>query len=256
MLANAEERYLDLLKRSVTGTLFVDEPDHDSADVAAFVARFTDHYIEGRASAMVPVKRLDSLRSCLLDLVAREVPGDVIEAGVWRGGTSIFMRGVLDAIGATDRRVWLADSFEGLPPVDPSTSAKEHRAVNGPVIRDAYRNFAASLDEVRSNFAAYRLLDERTVFLKGWFRDSLPTIPRDSRFALIRLDADLFESTRDALTLLYPRLSRGGYLVVDDYGESLWTDCRRAVDEFRRAHDIHERIVPVDSRCVFWIRES
>ena len=89
----------------------------------------------------------------------------MIETGVWRGGASIYMRGILAAHGVENRDVWVADSFAGLPEPD-------HPTVLGLV--DASEWLAVSLDEVRENFARYRLLDERVHFVKGWFRDTLP----------------------------------------------------------------------------------
>ena len=249
------ELYLDLLKKAVTGNIYGAEPDHDSRDIKTFVRAFTEHYFEKPAHAMVPTKRLDSLQCCVMDVLRRNVPGDLIEAGVWRGGTSIFMRGILQVLDVKDRRVWVADSFEGLPPVDPALHPKEAKAVGGPTIKDGYRNFAASIEEVKRNFQAYGMLDEQTCFLKGWFKDTLPSVPVET-FAVVRLDGDLYESTRDALTALNPKLAPGGYMIIDDYGEDLWTECRRAVDEYRHDHGIHDEIVSVDSKCVYWIRSK
>ena len=112
-------------------------------------------------------------------------------------------------------------------------------------------HLAVSIDEVRRNFAAYGLLDDQVQFLKGWFSETLPGAPIE-RLALMRLDGDLYESTRDALVNLYDRLSPGGYVIVDDYGEDSWTYCRRAVDEFRAERGIQDPLVRVDSRCYFW----
>jgi hypothetical protein len=252
---NPAELYLNLLKNVVTGNIYGAEPDHDSRDIRTFVKDFTEHYFEKPAHAMVPRKRLDNLQACVMDVLARKVPGDLIEAGVWRGGTSIFMRGILQVMGVKDRRVWVADSFEGLPPVDPKLHPKEAAAVNGPTIKNGYKNFAASIDEVKRNFDAYGLLDDQTCFLKGWFKDTLATSPIE-RLAVVRLDGDLYESTTDALTALYPRLSVGGHIIIDDYGEDLWTECRRAVDEYRGDHDIHDEIIVVDSKCVYWTRSK
>jgi O-methyltransferase len=249
------ELYLDLLKNVVTGNIYGAEPDHDSRDIRKFVKAFTDHYFGKPAHAMVPLKRLDNVQKCVLDVLERKVPGDLIEAGVWRGGTSIFMRGILEVMGVKDRRMWVADSFEGLPPVDAKLHPTEAAAVASSTIKDGYKNFAASIEEVKANFEAYGLLDEQTCFLKGWFKDTLPTLPIE-RFAVVRLDGDLFESTTDALTALYPRLSVGGHIIIDDYGEDVWTECRRATDEYRARNGIRDQIVVVDSKCVYWTRTA
>ena len=129
------------------------------------------------------------------------------------------MRGVLAPLTATrSRSVWVADSFEGLPKPD----AGRYPPMRGDVNYTA-EELAVSLEEVRANFERYGLLDDRVRFVEGWFRDTLPRLA-DRRWAVIRLDGDLYESTMDGLLNLYPQLSVGGYLIVDDYG---FDNCRR-----------------------------
>jgi hypothetical protein len=163
------------------------------------------------------------------------------------------MRAMLKAVGVTDRIVWVADSFEGLPEPDAERFPVEARTHRGVVMNTVYNHFAASLDEVKSNFAAYGVLDKLVGFLKGWFKDTLPTAPIGP-IALMRLDGDYYESTMDSLTNLYDKLSIGGYAIIDDYGEDSWTNCRQAVDDFRRERRIDEPMVRVDSKCFFWRR--
>jgi hypothetical protein len=243
--------YLDLLKRSLTNTLFETEPDADQENELRFVHGFINHYINGAAVSMLPVKRFDHLQSCIEDVLACGVPGDLIEAGVWRGGATIFMRAALKAYGATDRTVWVADSFEGLPEPDAQKFPLEAKAHQGPVMTKTYKHLAVSLEEVQRNFRAYGLLDDSVRFLKGWFKDTLPNAPIET-LAIMRLDGDFYESTRDGLVNLYDKLSIGGYAIVDDYGETSWTYCRKAVDEFRQERGIDEPLVRVDSKCHFW----
>lgn len=246
------DRYLDLLARSLTNTLYEVEPDVDG-DELRFVRGFLRHYIEGPAVSMLPMARIDNIHRCIRDVVEHDVPGDVIETGVWRGGATIFMRGVLEALGDTTRRVWVADSFEGLPEPDAERFPLEAERFHGSVIQRGYDRFAVDLPAVRRNFEAYGLLDDRVRFLPGWFSDTLPHAPIE-RLAVMRLDGDYYESTIDALDALYPKLSVGGYVIVDDYGEDSWTNCRQAVDEFRTAHGIDDPLVEVDSKCSYWQR--
>lgn len=198
------------------------------------------------ADTMVGVKRLDNLQACIVDVLRDRIPGDVIETGVWRGGASIFMRAVLHAYGITDRLVWVADSFQGLPKPDPERYPAD---ANDELWKASV--LAVSLDEVKANFAAYGLLDDQVRFLVGWFCDTLPTAPIQ-RLAVLRLDGDLYQSTIDALSALYPRLSPGGYVIVDDYGAM--ASCRQAVDDYRREHAITEPIERIDWTGVFWRR--
>ena len=192
---------------------------------------------------MVGRKRLDNIQYCL-DLVRADgIEGDVIETGVWRGGASIFMRGYWAAWEMTDRTVWVADSFEGLPvPTLPQDAGYDFSASKVPIL-------AVSLEEVQENFRRYGLLDEQVKFLKGWFRDSLPGAPIRS-LALLRLDGDLYESTMDALNALYDKVTPGGFIIVDDYGD--FEPCRSAIHEFRDQHGITDPIEKIDWAGAYW----
>jgi O-methyltransferase len=192
---------------------------------------------------MIGLKRLDQLQFAVETVLAERIPGDLIETGVWRGGACIFMRAVLAAHGEAHRTVWVADSFRGLPPPDPTAYPADAGADWSQVTE-----LVVSLDQVRDNFDRYRLLDDQVRFLEGYFRDTLPTAPIE-RLALMRLDGDLYESTIVALESLYPKLSRGGFVIVDDYA---LPTCQRAVDDFRREHQISESLERVDWTGVHW----
>jgi O-methyltransferase len=198
------------------------------------------------AHTMIGFKRLNNLQYCVETALRDGVPGDFIETGVWRGGSCIFMRAILKANDIADRSVWVADSFEGLPKPD----AAKYPADSGDV-HYKFSNLAVSLEEVQQNFRAYDLLDDQVKFLKGWFKDTLPTAPIKT-LAVARLDGDMYESTIDALTSLYPKLSKGGFLIVDDYGAV--PACKKAVHDFRDANGIKEEIIPIDQIGVYWRR--
>jgi hypothetical protein len=253
MSATNADLYLELLKRTLTDTLFEEEPHPDKLTDSQYILSFASHYIRGRAVTMLPLARLDNLRFCIETAISERIAGDIIETGVWRGGAMIFARGILKAHGVSDRLVWVADSFEGLPKPDAERFPIEAKAHSGVVMSKVFGHFAASLEDVQRNFSAYGLLDERVRFLKGWFKDTLPGVPIE-RLAVMRLDGDYYESTRDALVNLYPRLAPGGFVVVDDFGEDTWTYCRKAVDEFRSEHGISDPMIKVDSRCWYWRR--
>lgn len=195
------------------------------------------------AHTMIGLKRLDNLQFCVEDVLAHNIPGDLIETGVWKGGATIFMRAILKAYAVKDRWVWAADSFEGLP----LPNAKKFPADVGDR-HHTFKELAISLEEVKANFERYGLLDDQVRFLKGWFRDTLPTAPI-KQLAVIRLDGDMYESTMDALVNLYPKLSVGGYLIVDDYGAV--PGCRRATDDYRKKYGIRDEIITIDWGGVF-----
>jgi hypothetical protein len=247
---DCRDLYLELLKKSVSGTLFEREPDPDSSN---FAADAVNHYMKGPAVTVLPVCRLENIRACVAEIVEKGIPGDLIETGVWRGGATIFMRGLLKAYGAGDRCVWVADSFEGLPESDAGRFPKETAFQQ--VAQRLFKNLAVTLEEVRGNFAAYGVLDTQVRFLKGWFKDTLPSAPIE-RLSLIRLDGDYYDSTMDALTNLYDKLAVGGMVIVDDYADDAWTNCRQAVDQFRVQRRILDPLIPVDSKCYWWRKTS
>jgi hypothetical protein len=249
--AHAAELYLGLLKRSLTNTIFNVEPDASEGSTPRYVEGAISHYQQGPAVSMLPLARLDNLQDCIEDVVQRGVPGDLVETGVWRGGAVIFMRAVLRVMDVADRLVWAADSFEGLPEPDAEKYPLEHKAYKSAAMTKYYRHLAASLDDVRANFAAYDMLDDQVKFLKGWFKDTLPAAPIGA-ISVLRLDGDYYESTRDALAALYDKVSTGGYIIIDDYGEDTWTYCRQAVDEFREARGITDPLIFVDKPCRYW----
>lgn len=197
------------------------------------------------AETMIGMRRLKNVAYCVRQALQDAVPGDLVETGVWRGGSCILMRGILKAFGVLDRTVWLADSFAGLPK---STHPQDlHWDF------ERYAELAVSLEEVQANFRKYGLLDNQVRFLKGWFKDTLPTAPIE-RIAVLRLDGDLYESTWDAISALYPRLSVGGYLIVDDYGGI--DSCRKAIHDYRDRYAISDPIERIDRSGVYWRRSA
>jgi hypothetical protein len=235
---SAATLYLDLMKRCLTNWIYT-APEELSA-------RRDGSDILPQSHTMIALERLDSLQYCVEDVLARNIPGDFIETGVWRGGAVIFMRALLKAHGITDRRVWVADSFAGLPPPDGERYPRDTGL-------DFYLvpELAISLEQVQANFERYGLLDDQVRFLQGWFRDTLPNAPIET-LAVLRLDGDLYESTMDALTHLYPKLAPGGYVIVDDYGAI--PACQQAVHDYREAHGVTDKIETIDWTGVYWRR--
>jgi O-methyltransferase len=196
------------------------------------------------AETMIGMQRLTSLQECVETVLDEHIPGDLVECGVWRGGACILMRAVLAAHGNKTRRVWLADSFAGVPPPDTENFAVDKWSLLhhfAPVL-------AVSESEVRANFGRYGLLDDQVRFLPGWFKDTLHDAPIE-RIAVLRLDGDLYESTIQALDGLYPRLSPGGFCIIDDYNLKA---CRQAVGDYRAKHGITSEIVDIDGSGAFW----
>jgi len=260
--------YLDLMKKCLTHGLWHETEDLSVAPRGA-LARLAFNTlvkpglvkrsrrdtlqakVEGRtwpqfAHTMIGFARLDNIEACVRTVLEESIPGDLIETGVWRGGACIFMRAILKAYGVADRRVWVADSFRGLPPPDLG-KAPQDKGDN----LHKHAELAVSLEQVQGNFRSYGLLDDQVRFLQGWFKDTLPTAPVE-RLAVARLDGDMYESTMDALESLYPKLSPGGFLIVDDYYDR--EPCKQAVQDYRTRHGIVEEIVKIDWSGAFWRR--
>lgn len=261
--------YIDLLKKALTDWIHGHEswaPVEFSGwrkkltdrllPVGAWVAKSVPFESEKRilgqdwpviAHTMIGMKRLNNLQYCIEQVVEDDVPGDFIETGVWRGGSVIFIKGMLKALGIEDRTVWVADSFEGLPPPDTEKYPEDANDTH-----HTYDFLRVSKESVAANFNAYGLLDDRVKFLKGWFKDTLHKAPIE-QLAILRLDGDMYESTMDALNALYDKLSVGGFVIVDDY---CIKNCAAAISDFRKHHDISDEIIEIDGTGVYWRRTS
>jgi O-methyltransferase len=189
----------------------------------------------GKSLTMLPWSVLNHLEFCIRDTVSRGVEGDFIETGVWRGGGCILAKSVYNEI-SPDTKVYVADSFEGLPKPD-GTYPEDNDDVH---YKDEY--LSVSLEEVKSNFEKFKLLDNNVVFVKGWFKDTMPKLKID-KISILRLDGDMYESTIQVLDSMYDKLSVGGYCIIDDYCH---TACREAVKDFRFKRGIENMIHRVD----------
>lgn len=250
-----KDLYLNLLEQTLTGAIledvgFIAGPDNPTPVHAKYYderARLVGIDWPSRAHTMVGLTRLRSLRWQVAQVIEDKIPGDFIETGVWRGGASIYMRALLAAHRIKDRRIWVADSFAGLPPPNPA----QFPADAGD---ELYKIsvLSVSLDEVKKNFAKYNMLDAQVEFLPGWFKDTLPRAPIE-KLAILRLDGDLYESTIEALTSLYDKLSPGGFAIVDDF---VLPGCRQAIDDFRAERRILDPLIDIDGTASFWRKST
>ncbi len=274
--ADAATLYLDLLKRSLTGAL---SEDNDSILggvrtagstswkrrlgnlVGQTASRLNVEIVykkaydstqremgrdwPARAESMIGLRRMENIQQCVQILLNDDVPGDLIETGVWRGGACIFMKANLLARGDSTRTVWVADSFQGLPP----PNAALYPADSGDDLHTR-AGLSVGAAQVRHNFERYGVLDDGVQFLVGWFKDTLPTAPIEA-LSLMRLDGDMYESTWQAIEALYPKLSSGGFCIVDDFG-SHQSQAGQAVADYRTANGIDEEIVDIDGFGAFW----
>ena len=197
------------------------------------------------ALTMVGEARLEHLHHCIQVILKEAIPGDFLEAGVWRGGASIYMRGVLKAYQECRRKVWVADSFRGLPllqahshPLDKACGSLSYEHA-----------LEVSESFVQQAFESLGLWDEQVVLLPGWFNQSLLN-PAMTQLSLLRIDCDYYVSTLDVLESLYPRLSPGAFVIVDDYGAL--PACRQAVLDFREKYAILDEMKRIDGTAIYW----
>lgn len=242
---NNKDLYLDLMKKCLMNSIY-----QDKSSSGTYHQELRENGLDwpSVAHTMIGKHRLDNLQFCVEDVLQNNIAGDLIETGVWRGGASIFMRAILKAYDNTEKKVFVADSFEGMP----TANVKQYPADESIAFITQYNSvLAVSLSQVQSNFNRYGLLDNQVVFLKGWFCDSLPIAPIE-KLAVMRLDGDYYGSTMDALVNLYPKLSIGGYVIIDDYGISA---CAQAVHDYRNQFGITDEILKTkDGQGAFWKR--
>lgn len=236
--AELEKRpYLDLVKKIVLNEIY--EPG--------------DHLTEGKVwppgetMTMVGRKRLENSLGLAMDVIEREIPGDFIEAGIWRGGVVAVWAALLKSQPGHGRKVYGADSFEGIPPAKPDQYPADsaHTGCDGMEILND--NSKARVEGYLSRLG---LLSEDLVLVEGWFNETLANIETE-KFAVIRADGDTYESTIQILENLYPKLSDGGYIIIDDYFS--WAGCRSAVEEFRGMNaGACGELITVDWTAVYW----
>ena len=195
---------------------------------------------------MAGTPKADHFVALAAKAVHDDVKGAIIECGVWRGGLSFIVAKALELQGAEDRKVFLADSFAGIPqPPKTGRFNSQDRGANG--ITLLHDNSATAVED---DAARFHLDQNRLRFVVGYFNESLPELVAAQpslRFAVVRLDGDTYFSTMDAITVLYPRLSPGGYLIIDDFVD--WAGCRHAVYDYRRRHRIAAPITFIPHPC-------
>jgi hypothetical protein len=230
-IAALREGYLDLVKKSVLGTLYYNPNNPNNRNI-----------IRSLRKTCCSEDAVNALKYCMQEVEKNRISGDFLEAGVWAGGMTIFMKAFIEAYSNKTRNLWVLDSFKGWPVVNDDPDAKQCNNQNIPWVM-------VSLETVKSNFSKYDLLDNRINFIEGFFSETLPSISV-GQLAILRLDSDLYASTMESLNALYPKLAVGGYVIIDDYG--CFNSCDRAVNEYREQHNINDKMVKQGSVGVYW----
>jgi hypothetical protein len=226
-----------IVARNVMGRMGFDIARQDSA---LLEPEFTTYYERCAPFTMVSRERLYAHFQAVRYVVENNIDGDIVECGVWRGGTSMLGALTLLGMNETSRQLWLYDTFAGMTaPTDDDISPWDRASAlkfwKKNQTQDVNKWCYAPIEEVKENLASTSYPMERTKFVKGDVIETLKTSIPD-KIAVLRLDTDWYESTRAELEVLFPRLVKGGVILIDDYGA--WEGCKKAVDEYVSAHKI------------------
>ena len=194
------------------------------------------------AETMIGVKRLEQFHHALHTCDNEKVRGDILEAGVWRGGAVIFAAAYLSSENPFSRRVIAADSFDGLPPPDP------RYPVDIGDLHSTVDFLRVSEAEVRANFRKFGISTDLVDFLPGWFEDTLPGL-KNRDLAILRMDGDMYSSSTHILSALFDRVSPGGFIIVDDYALK---GARAAVHDFLSTRGLSPKIVDIDGSGAYF----
>ena len=242
---NTKELIEDLMGLNSYPMLSVSE---DGSGNISYRGTVRDERIRGRdvpapgcGVTMVGQKRLENIVYLLEKALNENIQGSFIETGVFRGGCCILAAHLLKGTG---RKVYVCDSFCGLPQANPRLFPKDRGQMMHTI-----NHLRVSMEEVQANFKHYGLLSDDVIFVKGFFQDTLPTV-KDT-FCMLRLDGDLYQSTWEALDNLYPQLSSGGGVCIDDW---CLATAREAARDYREKHNITSEIVTIDDAGIFWIK--
>lgn len=191
---------------------------------------------------LTSMERIYALCRAVEYIVAHDVPGDIVECGVWKGGSMMAVARTLMQLGAVPRRLHLFDTFDGMPPptdFDTSFTGASAQTLLAAADRKSSDIWArCPLDAVQQAMRSVGYDERHIVYVQGKVEDTLPANAPE-QISLLRLDTDWYESTRHELESLFPRLAVGGVLIIDDYGH--WQGAQRAVDEYFARH--HTRIL-------------
>lgn len=195
---------------------------------------FSAIYDKCKEYTMTSIERMYALHKAVKYIVEAKIPGDFVECGVWRGGSSMVIAYTLLEMKVTDRKIWLYDTFTGMSqPGDEDIDYNNNTSAIDTWEKTQKEDFSewclATINDVQKNMDLTGYPENNLVFVKGKVEDTIPRqIPQN--IALLRLDTDWYESTKHELDFLYPLVSSKGILILDDYGS--WAGSKKATDEY------------------------
>jgi O-methyltransferase len=213
-----------------------------------FAPGFAEVYERCREYTLTPVKAMYAMYEAACHVTREDIPGDFVECGVWKGGSSMIAALTFARLNAAHRKMYLYDTFAGMPDKD----KRDEDSGSGPFqiamgittfLRGGHSGiFYASVEEVKKNMESTGYPQELILLVRGLIENTVPGIAPE-QIALLHLDSDLYQSTYHELAHLYPRLSRGGVLIIDDYEN--WKGSREATDQYFREQGISINLNPV-----------
>jgi len=241
MIRNVKKKVRSIADEVQTRVAFARRPE-----IIRLIRSVEPHTMVGRRRLLNAVKSV-------LDVNDRKIAGAIVECGVWKGGCAGAM-GAAASLAATGRKLWLFDSFEGLPEPTETDGGVAASYASG---RSDGRlltigECVGPLGDVRTLlFEKLQLPEDRADIRVGWFQDTIPAAACEiGPIAVLRLDGDWYESTRICLEHLYPAVAAGGYVIIDDYG--YWEGCRKATDEYLTAQRVAVDLIPIDGCGVYF----
>ena len=204
--------------------------------------------LKATGTTIVSEQQVNNCFTLMESIRINNIVGDFLEAGVYKGGIPIFMNSFLKHHNLKDRKVYAADSFNGFPISDYEKDNEDANKFFQEV--PGINEWKFDLSKVQDNFKKFNVLNEQIIFLEGFFSNTLPTAPIE-HLSILRFDGDLYRSCLDVLEPLYPKLSKGGYFICDDYFDDKW-HTKQAVDEYRTKYKITDPIIRIDSNGMFW----
>ncbi len=221
--------------------------DEDEINIISKVERFS----------LTGIARLASLIKAVKHVEKYNVSGSIVECGVYKGGSVMAALETLKNLKSTSRELYLYDTYEGMTaPSMVDTTFEGKSAEKAFEEKNEFWDHIAcysSLQEVKDNIETCDYPMEKIHFIQGKVEDTIPIISIPDKIAILRLDTDFYESTRHELEHLFPRLEKGGILIIDDYGH--WQGCKKAVDEYIEKNNIQIFLNRIDYSCRLAVKQ-
>jgi O-methyltransferase len=208
-----------------------------------FIMKYKKFVERDDVYSMGDIQEIQLIEECINNIIKNNIEGDIIEAGVWKGGMAMWMKNLLNYYG-DNRKLWLFDTF-GIFPESLYDKDKKIHLLTEYLFSKKY-----DINDVRNNFKKLNLLDDTINFVVGDFKDTVPKTDI-SKIAILRLDSDYYDATLIMLEKYYFKIVKGGYIIIDDYNNE-YLGAKEAILFFRNKYNIMETIINKGNGYVYW----